>query len=171
MKKTCPTKISKKFSRVNPGFTLIELLIAISITAILFSIGVAQYMKFNRQQILDQAVLELKTNLTQARNMALAGKKTCAGTFDGIWVVFDGANENYTIYSSCDDMDPAERVQISFRQLSQGVKIKGSPGDILFKSLTGGTDLDSDELVTLSLSGVGEGGVIITPSGKIELAP
>lgn len=157
----------KKFC---PGFTLIELLIAISITAILFSIGTAQYMKFNRQQILDQAVLELKTNLTQARNMALAGKKTCSGGFDGILVVFDGVNENYTIYSSC-DMDPGKRVQINFHQLSQGVKIKGNPGDILFKSLTGGTDLDSDELVTLSLSGVGEGGVIIAPSGKIELAP
>lgn len=158
MKKTCP------------GFTLIELLIVISIMSILFSLGMAQYMKFNRQQILTQAILELKTNLTNAQSMALSGKKTCSGTFDGILVIFDGVNENYTIYSSC-NMDPDERVQINFYQLSQGVGIEGNPGSILFKSLAGGTNLDVDQTITLSKSGVGNSSLTVTPAGKIDVVP
>lgn len=164
MKKFCPPKISKKFSRVNPGFTLIELLIAISITAILFSIGVAQYMEFNRQQILDQAVLGLRTNLTQARNMALAGKKTCTGTFNGILVEANG-EQSYRISSQCND----GAVLIEEHWFSQGVRRTSGLGTgILFKTLTGGTNLDSDETITLSLS-TDNAGVKVTPSGKIEL--
>jgi len=112
MKKACSKPLCAK-----SGFTLIELLIAISITTILFTLGVTQYMRFNRQQILDQAVLELRTNLTQARNMALAGKKTCSGGFDGILVVFDGVEESYTLYSSCDNQDPDKLVEIEKTQL------------------------------------------------------
>jgi len=106
MKKACSKLLATILYsfQAKSGFTLIELLIAISITTILFTLGVTQYMRFNRQQILDQAVLELRTNLTNAQTMALAGKKTCSdGVFDGILVVFDGASENYTIYSSCDN--------------------------------------------------------------------
>lgn len=168
MKKICPTKIYKKFSRVNPGFTLIELLVATSITAILFSIGVAQYMKFNRQQILDQAVSELRTNLTQARSMALAGKKTCTGAFDGILVQFDGVNETYAIKSSCDNKTDLDSMGDIYR-LPQGVEIEGSPGDILFKTLTGGTNLSAEQPITLLFGSEMTGGVKVTPAGKIEL--
>ena len=171
MKKFCPTKKFKKLKQVTPAFTLVELLIVISITTILFSLGVAQYMRFNRQQILDQSVLELKTNLTQARNMALAGKKTCGGVdsvFDGILVQFDGVNETYTISSSCNDKTVLEQIGDTY-QFPQGVRIEENPEDILLKSLTGGTDQDSDETITLSLPGVGSAGVQVTPSGKIEL--
>ena len=161
MKKTC-----SKTSFPIHGFTLIELLIAISITAILFSIGVAQYIKFNRQQILNQAVLELKTNLTQARNMALAGKKTCSGTFDGILVEFS-SEDSYTLKSSCDDK--TNTVDIEYYEFSQGVTRTAGPTDILFKFITGGTDLDSDETIRLTDSGGNTGRVKVAPSGKIEL--
>lgn len=156
MKKSCP------------GFTLIELLITISITAILFSIGVAQYMRFNRQQILDQAALELRTNLTQARNMALAGKKTCTGVFDGVLVEAIG-DEGYQISSRCGN--GADKVLIEKHQFGQGIIRTGvfAPNGVLFKPLTGGTNLNSDETITLFLAGVGQAEVQVARSGKIEL--
>jgi len=170
MKKSCSKTLYPKPYPLSPkfGFTLIELLIAISIITILFSIGTAQYMKFNRQQILNQTVLELRTNLTQARNMALAGKKECDGTFDGILVKFDYGNDDYTVYSSCDNQDIDKLVEIGFYELKQGVDLSNGPAEILFKALTGGTDLDSDKTITLSLSGI-DVGVKVSPSGKIEL--
>lgn len=157
----------KKFC---PGFTLIELLIATSITAILFSIGTAQYMKFNRQQILTQAILELKTNLTNAQSMALSGKKECGGpgiAFDGILVEFSGG-ESYTLSSSC--KNKADLVQIGeTHRFPQGVTKTGGPADILFKTLTGGTDKTSEETITLTFSGIVSGSITVATSGKIDL--
>ncbi|MBU3957077.1 type II secretion system GspH family protein [Patescibacteria group bacterium] len=154
--------------KICPGFTLIELLIAISITAILFSIGTVQYMKFNRQQILTQAILELKTNLTNAQSMALSGKKKCVGTFDGILVEFSGG-ESYTLSSSCNDK-AAPLVQIGeTHRFPQGITKTGGPADILFKTLTGGTDKTSEERITLTFSGIVSGSITVTTSGKIDL--
>jgi len=174
MKKTCPiTRPNFKEillgSRVNPGFTLIELLITVSIISIIFSLGLAQYMKFNRQQILDQAVLELKTNLANAQNMALSGKKQCtSGGFDGILV--EAINDKgYKISSSCDK--GADKVVIGEYQFPQGVIRQGELTPILFKPLTGGTNLVADQTITLSLGMGMTGGVEVAREGKIELVP
>lgn len=169
MREICPTKIFRKFSRVNSGFTLVELLIATSIMGILFSLGMAQYMKFNRQQVLDQAVLELKTNLHHAQNMALAGKKECTeGAFDGILVkAID--DERYQISSSCNK--GAQTTEIGEYKVPQGIRRTGGLEDpgILFKPLTGGTNLSDDETITLTFRSEMTGEVKVTPSGKIEL--
>lgn len=136
---------------------------------ILFSIGVAQYMRFNRQQILNQAVLELKTNLTQARNMALIGKKTCTGIFDGILVEAIGS-EGYRVSSQCDE--GVDVGLIKEHWFSQGIsRTSGLGSGILFRTLNGGTYLDSDETITLTGFGGSTKSVIITPSGKIQLVP
>ncbi len=164
MEKACSKPLWTK-----TGFTLVELLITTSIMAILFSIGVAQYMKFNRQQVLVQTVLELKTNLTQARNMALAGKKTCAGAFDGVLVEANG-DQGYRISSQCDD--GGDVVLIEEHWFPEGVIRTGGLGSgVLFKTLTGGTYLKADETITLTGFGGNTKSLIITPSGKIQLVP
>ena len=151
------------------GFTLVELLIVISILAILFSIGLVQYTRFNRQQILDQAVLGLKNNLAHAREMALSGKKGCEGIFDGVLVRFDEAENEYSFYSSCNNK--ADLVLIATYKVKQ-VSLGSYPDEILFKNLTGGTDFSEEETIVL-VAGSGStsrtGGVLVAPSGKLEI--
>ncbi|HUV43037.1 MAG TPA: type II secretion system protein [Patescibacteria group bacterium] len=150
------------------GFTLIEILVVVSVMAILFSLGLAQYMKFNRQQILEQAILELKTDLTDARSKALSGKKECTeGVFDGVLVDFSPGN--YVLYSSCGG--GLDLKLISDTQLSSGVKITESPEDgILFKPITGGTDIQEESGATITLSGYGTTkNLEVYPDGKIDL--
>lgn len=171
MKKTCSNSLlfnfPLPFSKL--GFTLIELLVAVSIITIFFSLGMAQYVKFNRQQILKQAALELKTNLIYAQNMALSGKKKCLGGFDGILAEFDGANEEYTISSSCNQGGSVVLIGSGPYELPQGVEIVGSPDDILFKTLTGGTGLASDETISLSDQHSNTANIMVSTVGKIEI--
>jgi len=178
MKKTCsksPCNIRKILYTKHPilntkfGFTLVELLITISILAILFSIGVAQYLKFNRRQFVRQAALELKTNLTHAREMALSGKKECPGAFDGVLVkAID--DERYEVIASCNNGADTTRIGDEYK-FYQGITSGGleDPG-ILFKPLTGGTNLDVDKTITLTGFGNTDR-VKVFPSGNIELVP
>jgi len=164
MKKTC-----SKSSIL--GFTLVELLIVISILAILFSIGLVQYTRFNRQQILGQAVLGLKNNLAYAREMALSGKKNCEGVFDGILVRFDGTENEYGLYSSCNNK--TDLVLIATYKV-EPVSLGSLPvgNEILFKSLNSGTNFSEEQTITLVASSGGTGntaGVTVAPSGKLEI--
>jgi prepilin-type N-terminal cleavage/methylation domain-containing protein len=149
------------------GFTLVEILIVISVLGILFSVGLVQYTKFNRQQILEQAVLELKTSLTNAQSKALSGKKECSeGVFDGILVEFDTGN--YSLYSSCGDGTDLEL--LSDTELPSEIRITESPEDgILFRPIAGGTDV-SGVSTEITLSGYGTTkSLMVYPNGKIEL--
>jgi len=177
--KICPTKISRKFSRVNPGFTLIELLVTISIIGVLFGIGVAKYNEFNRRQILDQAAQELRSNLRLAQDKALAGEKDCSsskcGGSDGIcgtndanekslegWYVSFSAN-NYQIYGKCGvaQFSP-QTVDLSGRNIT----LSSFPSNLVrFKPLAQGVD----GATTISLSGYGETRPItVTGTGEIK---
>lgn len=163
MKKTCPKiNFPLPFSRL--GFTLIELLISISIVTIVLSLGISQYMKFNRQQILRQATLKLKNDLVYAQNMALAGEKTCTGIFDGILVEFTA--DGYRILSSCNNNDATMLIGSDpYAKLPVALS-GGTP--ILFKPLTGGTDLTSDRTITLTLTGFSSTTVVVSRIGKIQ---
>lgn len=176
MKKSCSKLLFIFQSKLNNhfrfGFTLIEILIAISIMTILFSLGLAQYMKFNRQQILNQAILTLKSNLVQARDSALAGKKACSGTFDGVLVEFRDelgnlSDKKYKISASCNDGTDLELIG-EIHQYPSEIKKTGGPEEILFKTLTGGTNLNEEKTISL-FAYEKTAKVKVTPDGNIEL--
>jgi len=173
--KICPTKISRKFSRVNPGFTLIELLVTISIMGILFGLGVAKYNEFNRRQILDQAAQELKSNLRLAQDKALAGEKDCSvcqvgikcgdgddKVLDGWYVSFSSGS--YQIYGRCGGQQfPTSPKTVNLS--SRNINIPSPPSPIRFKPLAQGVD----GATTISLSGYGETRPItVTGTGEIK---
>ena len=150
--------------RVCPGFTLIELLIVISIIGLLFSFGLAQYMQFNRQQMLTQSAQELKNNLRYAQSKAMAGEKPAAcgaRALEGYKLVFI-SNKSYKIVAVCNvdinvrtnfflrknvELDSASfPIQIQFKVLAQGVI--GFRSLVLRHSVTNNT-----ETVTVTESG------------------
>jgi prepilin-type N-terminal cleavage/methylation domain-containing protein len=129
-----------------PGFTLIELLVTISIAAILFGIGVAQYNQFNRQQIFSQAVLNLKNNLRLAQNNALTVKKDCLGTLDGYEVAFSPTS--YSFRAKC-GVNYGGSTTINLPS-SITITTFPSPNPILFKVLSQGTNIPGSTNIVLS---------------------
>ena len=151
--------------KICPGFTLIELLLVISITGILFSLGVSQYMKFNRQQMLSQSAQELKNNLRYAQSKAMAGEKPegCGNqSLEGYKLVFPD-DQNYKIVAVC-NADIDVRTGLSLRK--NVVKISG-PDQIRFKVLAQGV-IDFGTIV-LQYSDIGNTEpVTVTEAGEIR---
>lgn len=149
-----------------PGFTLVELLVVASIMAILFSLSTAYYNQFNRSQILNQAVLELKNNLRLAQSMALTGEKPSSGcasplTLDGYQVNFSA--NLYRIQAKCSGaLAGTEKVF----NLSSAVAFQPVPAvPVLFKVLAGG--VTGSGPITLSAFGTTKT-VTVTSTGEIR---
>ena len=150
MKKSCP------------GYTLIELLVTITIITLLFSIGMAQYNRFNRRQILVKAKDELVSNLRLAQSKSLAAEKpvACTDILTGHKIKFIN-NQNYKIVAVCgNEVDLKTDIV-----LPMGVIKQAGPDEVFFRVLSQGSPTD----VTLTLSGFGETQTItITKAGEIK---
>lgn len=93
------------------GYTLIELLTVISIMAILFSIGAANYREYARRRELINTALMVKGDLRLAQQYALSGKKpsvpvgnTCltAGSLLEYYIFErNAAGDGYDIRAKC----------------------------------------------------------------------
>lgn len=79
----------------SPGFTLVELLIAISVVAILLSLGVPGFRNFILMQRLKSINAQLVTDLHLARSEAAARNEWVRIAFNG-----DATLTCYTIYAS-----------------------------------------------------------------------
>ena len=165
MKKFCPKKLSSL-----GGFTLIELLVVITVIGILFGIGIAQYMNFNRAQILEQAAQDLKNNFRLAQTKASNGEKPLEGcnSLNGYRVKFTSDNpDNYTLVAVCNGEDVLNS-EVKYN-LPSVVKFSPLPSPILFKVLDQGTDLSSDLTINLVFTGTSlQKSVKVGQNGKIE---
>lgn len=148
------------------GYTLIELLIVITLIALLFTLGMAQYNQFNRRQILVKARDELVSNLRLAQSKSLAGEKPDAcgdETLAGHKLKFID-NQKYKIVAVCGD-----EIDIKTGLSLPGEITKQSgPNEIFFKSLSQGTDIiiGQGEIV---LTGFNETKIItVTSVGEIK---
>lgn len=149
------------------GFTLIELLVTMSIIGILFGIGIAEYNKFNRRQILAQAVQELRNNLRFAQDKALAGEKPTGWCADpehlrGYQLKFDSTGESYLIEAICSAGSPRQVKTITLPEPVDGP----SGTSVLFKVLAQG--VAGAASFTLDFSGVGNETVTVTTTGDIR---
>lgn len=165
------------------AFTLIELLITVSLIGLLFTIGIAYYQNFSRQQIVIQAAKEFKNNLRHAQSKALAGEKDCSDsacegtggectldskTLDGWFVDISLDLDSYEIYGSCEGTEfSSKTVQLSPTVTLQAFDGTGSPiTNFFFQPLSRGVSRD---LVDFEISGYGKTyEMTLTKAGEIE---
>jgi Tfp pilus assembly protein FimT len=160
-----------------PGFTLIELLLIFSITALLFSLGIAQYSRFNRRQILNKAKEELISNLRLAQSKASAAEKPSEGAcgdedeiLSGHQLKFSDDDRSYNILAVCGD-DPDEYPEVKEAVFLPEQVFKTSAEDtVFFKVLSQGVVIeDESEYMEIRLEGFNETRTItITKSGEIK---
>jgi len=150
-----------------PGYTLIELLIVITLITLLFTLGVAQYNKFNRRQILVKARDELISNLRLAQAKSLAGEKPDAcgdEILTGHKLKFFPDKQGYKIVAVCND-EIDVKTGIS---LPTGITRKSGPATVFFKGLSQGTDIDGQANIVLEDSNGDTSTVMITGTGEIK---
>ncbi len=166
MKKSCPTKIFRKFNRINHGFSLVELLIAASILGLLTTFGLARFHQFNRRQILSQAAQELRNNLRLAQEKALAGEKPngwcTTGYLQGYRLSFV-STVTYVIDAVCSVGDPR---QVKSFKLLDSVTGPADGANVLFKVLAQG--VDEEKTFTLNSTSAGDESVTVTKTGEIK---
>lgn len=98
------------------GFTLIELLVVAAVIGIILGVGMAQFARFNRSQLVAQVANEIRSDLRLVQSKALAGElpDACGSkSLDGYEVEFCGAivvppctRNSYILRAVCKDVKP-----------------------------------------------------------------
>lgn len=94
--------------RNNSGFTYMELAVAIAIVGVLVAIAVPNINEMMPRYRLKSAVLDLTSNMQQARLRAIKRNATCTVTFDAVNGQYDIDCLNKTV-----ELDPNSGVRIS----------------------------------------------------------
>jgi len=142
------------------GYTLIELLVVISISALFFSLAIASYQSFNKNQALKNSSSEIKSVLRDVQNRAITGQKdrgACAEYADTKLLKewqFEWTEDtrNYSILGICESvglggtfggqtftLPSTDNIKfttgglIAFKPLNQGIGLTFAPDPICIK--------------------------------------
>ncbi|EKE05833.1 MAG: hypothetical protein ACD_19C00176G0055 [uncultured bacterium] len=145
-------------NRNSKGYTLIELLVVITISIIVFGVGLAGYREFSRRQALTGILKQVKADLRLAQQLALTGQKpeTCAKL---IGYTFTATSSNYKIIASCSGGS------VENKSADMPVNTTISAGSLTFKILGQGTSLSSSLTFTITNSVAGTTGTVIVGTG------
>jgi Tfp pilus assembly protein PilE len=172
MKRNCSKNLSSKSSPLfsNLGFSLLELLLILSLIALLFSLGIAQYNRFSRSQSLVKAKDELISNLRLTQSKAMIAEKPleCGEKeLEGHSLEFIN-DYSYRIVAVCNCVDcPEVKAAVNF---PSGVVKQSGPDEIFFKVLSRGVEfIGSQPPLILSLVNSSETQTInLTTAGEIR---
>lgn len=153
------------------GYTIIEILVAVSISAVIFVAGFANFRDFSRRQVLVSAVRSLKGDLRLAQEYALIGKKPeevkCLepNILDTYGFYVNNVGE-YMIRAYCS----GGAVDVKVVEMAQDVEIlTPNPNPITFKVLGEGNNLSASTDITLSQVSTGDTlKVTVSPGGEIK---
>lgn len=129
--------LSQASLMIRKGYTIIELLIVITISVVVFSVGMAGYREFSRRQALTGILKQIKADLRLAQQLALTGQKpesvVCTQlssyTFSRI------TSDNYQLIANCTNANHI------VKDIIMPVNTTISAGSVVFKVLGQGTDL------------------------------
>lgn len=153
--------------QVKKGFTLIEILVATTLIAVLFSLSLSYYNRFNRSQTLSQAINNLKSDIRLAQDKALAGEKPTqclAVTLVGYKVKFVN-NSTYQMTVLCDGSEYSVSGKESI-SLPTGVAKSAGASEVFFRVL--GYGVDQAITFTLSYQGVGQKTISVSKTGEVS---
>lgn len=140
------------------GYTLIELLVVITISIIVFGVGMAGYREFSRRQALTGILKQVKADLRLAQQLALTGQKpeTCSKL---IGYTFTATSSNYKIIANCLNGN------LENKSVDMSINTTISAGSIVFKVLGQGTNLSAPLTFTIANSTTGTTGTVIVGTG------
>lgn len=143
------------FLESGAGFTLIELIVAISVIAILSTLGIAAFVDYSRRQELENATKDIVETLNLAKSRAQSQVKPVAGKCDpsfgyvlkGHKVIFK--SKEYRISAVCGDDTHDFDANEEIKTTSSNITISNDPADnILFEVISGNAK------ITKSSSGI-----------------
>ena len=153
------------------GYTLIELLVAMSIMAILFTLGYASFRDYSRRQVLTSYVQKVKGDLSLAREKAISGQKPDGVECDSPEILSGYnfrviSNESYVIEAVCSNGTKQIKTPVL---VEEGLSLNIPANPIFFKVLSKGTNLSSDSEIIISQESTGyTSSLFITQSGEIK---
>lgn len=149
------------------GFTLIEIMIAISISSLLFGVGIASYIDFNRTQTTKGVGLTLKNNLRGVQSQALTGVKptTCSTATELESYRIDFFSTSYQAQAVCSGLVSGP---VTTYNLESGFQFDPVPTQINFLVLGKGTNTNQ----LINIKGFGPSGryysLCVTRGGDIK---
>lgn len=155
----------------NKGYTLIEILVALTIIALIFSIGYVNFRDFSRRQALAGTARSLMGDLRLAQEQATAGKKPAVvacnlpNELNGFNFRVTGTS-SYQLEANCSGGNSLTKAVT----LPTGVSVSTpSPNPITFKILGQGTNLSADATLTLTQAGTTNTRLVtVTSGGEIK---
>ena len=153
------------------AFTLIELLVGISIIAIVFSIGVANYRDFARRESLNGIVKQIKGDLRTAQQLALSGKKPTSSSCDilNTYTFSLSGSSSYKIVTKCtSNSGVTSTVDYKIVNLDSNITISSPLSSIDFKVLGQGTNLSATNVITLTHVGGSQSTISVGVGGDVN---
>jgi prepilin-type N-terminal cleavage/methylation domain-containing protein len=157
------------------GFTLIELLVVLTITTVLFGLGISSFTSYNRREQLKQAALTLKSNLRLAQTKAISANKPnstsscspsaypCCTTFIGERITF--TSNSYSIRPECSPQGLVGSSQtISF---ATGISFSSTPASFTYLTRTNITNRSSNLTINIT-NGTETYRLIMAVNGSID---
>lgn len=154
------------------GFTLIEIIITITITALIFTIGISAYGKARDRQIGQSAADKIITILKESQQAAAIGKKdntTCIGAFQGQQVAFSPSSTTpaiITVRGRCaGGLGAATTIKLPDITFTSNVA-----QDIIFNPISGGATIGgaSELFINFTTTSLIKYRIRVTPTGTIE---
>lgn len=149
---------------VTKGYTLVELLVAITISIIVFSVGLAGYREFSRRQALIGVIKEAKADLRLAQQLALTGQKpeNVVCTRLSGYTFSRASATSYQLLVNCTNANYV----LKSVNMPTDTTISASPtSSVIFKVLGQGTNLTSSLIFTIANTAAGTSGTITVGIG------
>ncbi len=169
------------------GFSLVEMMVAVSLVALMASIGFANMLRSNEQKRVTEAAETIRQAYTQAKAYALAGRKDCTacGATGGVcgkgttevqlegWVSnLNSATPSIEIHGECGTSPAISFFSSGTKTFPTRISVTTAGGNsaVKFRPLNGGIELNNTLTITVTstLSSIRSKRFTVSQNGEIS---